>query len=142
MQINAMLRHRGGFTLVELIVTIVLVAILAVYAIPKFVNSDIAAARTAQDTVLVAARRAQQMAMDKGNIATVQLITDNSNHRARISYVEGGAQTIDFALPSELTVTDAVISYDVLGNATPATTLSVGGGRNVCIEATGYVYQC
>ncbi len=134
-------RHTG-FTLVELISVILIVAILAVFAIPRFIGSDSIEPRTTQDTLIAAARRAQQLAMNKGNAAAVQFVTDNTSHRARITYNEGGPQSIDYPLPETVTVNDVTVNYDVLGNTGATTTITLAGGRNVCIETTGYAHPC
>lgn len=131
-----------GFTLIELVTTILIVGILSVFAIPKFIGSSSVEPQTAQHLVLTAARRAQQLAMDKGTAANVQLTTDNTTHRARITYTDGGAQLIDYNIPASISITNQVFNYDVLGNAIPAAVISLSGGKNVCIEATGYARPC
>jgi MSHA pilin protein MshC len=136
---------QSGFTLIELVTTILIVGILAVFAIPKFIGTSSVEPQTAQHLVLTAARRAQQLAMNKGAAALVQLSTDNTNNRIRISYTDGGLQNIDFDIPTSVSMNggmDQTFNYDALGNATPAATISLTSGRDVCIEATGYAHPC
>ena len=131
-----------GFTLIELVTTILIVGILAVFAMPKFIGTSSVDPTTAQHLVLTAARRAQQLAMDKGAAATVQLTTDNATQIARITYTDGSAQVIDYNIPSSISMSNHVFNYDALGNASPAATITLSGGKNVCIEATGYAHPC
>jgi len=133
---------QSGFTLIELVTTILIVGILAVFAMPKFIGTSSVDPTTAQHLVLTAARRAQQLAMNKGAAATVQLTTDNATQRARITYTEGGVQIIDYDIPSSISISNQVFSYDALGNVSPADTITLSGGKNVCIETTGYARPC
>ncbi len=131
----------AGFTLVELIVVLLIVGILAAYALPRFLGPGASEAITARDTILMAARRAQQLAMNQGTGAGVRLVTDNAAHEVRIEYTDGTLQVLRFDLPADIAVTSVTVGYDGLGNA-PATTIAVAGAGSVCIETTGYARRC
>ena len=130
-----------GFTLVELIVVLLIVGILAVYAMPRFLGPDASEAITARDTILMAARRAQQLAMNQGSGAGVQLATDNTAHEVRISYTDGTLQRLRYSLPADIAVSTVTVDYDALGNATPVT-IAITGSDDVCIQTTGYAHRC
>jgi len=130
-----------GFTLVELIVVLLIVGILAAYAMPRFLGPDASEAITARDTILMAARRAQQLAMNQGSGAGVQLVTDNTAHEVRIDYTDGSLQRLRYPLPANIAVATVTVNYDPLGNAS-ATTITIAGSDSVCIEATGYAHRC
>ena len=130
-----------GFTLVELIVILLIVGILAAYAMPRFLGPDASEAISARDTILMAARRAQQLAMNQGSGAGVQLAIDNTAHEVRITYTDGALQQLRYSLPAGSAVATVTVSYDTLGNASPST-ITVSGSDNVCIEATGYAHRC
>ncbi|MHA1569404.1 MAG: pilus assembly FimT family protein [Alphaproteobacteria bacterium] len=144
-RIPAPSRPAAGFTLVELVTIILIVGILAAFAVPRMLGRSDVEPVTASNTVLSAAHRARQLAMTKGSAANVQLIPDSANNRIRITYTDPatGLQVLDFALPADITVSGPDIAYDGLGNASPApTTLSVDPGADVCIETTGYARLC
>ncbi len=130
-----------GFTLVELVAVLLIVGILAAYALPRFIGPDASEAVTARDTLLMAARRARQLAMNQGSGAGVQLVVDNAAHEARIEYTDGTPQTLRYPLPAAIAVGSVSVAFDGLGNAA-ATTITVAGSDNVCIETTGYAHRC
>ncbi|MGD8784434.1 MAG: prepilin-type N-terminal cleavage/methylation domain-containing protein [Thioalkalispiraceae bacterium] len=140
--------QQTGFTLIEMVTVIVILGLLAVVMIPRFMSPSNFDSRSSADTLISTLRQAQQLAMSKAPTANVTLTTDNTNKRIRITYTEGGAQTIDTAISSNITIQDRSISFTKNGEA------STGGGtldinitgtptpRRVCIEASGYAHAC
>jgi MSHA pilin protein MshC len=134
---------QSGFTLVELITVIVILSFLSITVLPRFLQSDSFQSRTTQDKLISVARQAQQLAMSKAVGANVQLITDNTNHRIRISYNEGVLQTLDTDIPSTTTISDNTLSYNKRGDLSGggAVDISINAGeRTVRIEASGYAH--
>ena len=134
---------QSGFTLIELITVILILGFLSVAVLPRFLQPDSFQSRTVQDQLISAARQAQQLAMSKAVSANVQLITDNSNHRIRISYTEGGSQVIDTDIPSATNITSTSVAYNKHGDLVGGSAVDIsinGGERNVRIESSGYAH--
>lgn len=136
-------KTQHGFTLVELITVIVILGFISVAVIPRFLQSSSFEARSAQDQLISAARQAQQLAMSKAVGANVQLITDNSNHRIRISYTESGTQTIDTAIPSAVSISNQTLSFNKRGDLSSGSAVDISvnsGAHTVRIESSGYAH--
>ena len=74
-----------GFTLIELVVTILLLAILAVFVAPKFLTQSSYSAYTLQDEFMAELRKAQMMALN------------NTDRCYRVSVTGAGYQTLHYA---------------------------------------------
>lgn len=61
--------HNTGFSLVELIITLVVISILAVTALPRFVGKDGTEEIATQDQIISVLRRMQTQAMQQTNTA-------------------------------------------------------------------------
>lgn len=144
----------SGFTLVELIVTILIVGILSISIAPRFFGVSSYEDRRAVDELLASLHHAQQMAMNRGgNIRftlnatyfTVDLSDgtplrnpDGSRHPSCLTPIcyrkdlNGVTTTISPA---------GSILYDGLGKPNASYTISVGS-KQIKIEAeTGYAHQ-
>lgn len=140
--------HRNsqhGFTLVELITVIIILGFVAVAIVPRFVQPGNFESRTASDTLISSLRQAQQLAMSKAVAANVTLTTDDAAKLIRITYNEGGVQTIDVNFPSNISMSSASITFRKNGEAalgSQAVFNITPNARNVCVEVTGYAHAC
>ena len=128
-----------------MVTVIVILGLLAVVMIPRFMAPSNFDSRTTADTLISAFRQAQQLAMTKAANANVVLTADNSNKRIRISYTEGGAQTIDVSIPNNVTITTTTIAFSKSGEANIGGQVSIAitpNARTVCVEPTGYAHVC
>ncbi len=85
-----------GFTLIELIMVIVILAILSAFAVPKFSDFDSQAKRAAQDGIIASLE-------SSARIAYAACLADAScNHRAASStvVVDGSTITLAFGYPA------------------------------------------
>lgn len=145
-----MSNHRfDGFTLVELIITIVVIAILAVTALPKFIGSSGTDALLVQDQMISFLRRMQTQAMQQTNTScSLQLSASELSPTGCTA-----AESFNLILPTDsgLGFSPATtLTFDSLGRLSPVpssvTTLTILSSgvpaANVCIETEGYIHPC
>ena len=133
-----------GFTLTELIVIVVILSILATVTASRFSNASAQQVLTARDNIVAGLFYAQQVAIARGNNATIEFIANISS----VTVEENGA-TLDssnypLTLPNGITLTpNATLVFDKLGRTTATSfTLSDGSGTSatITVEATGYAH--
>ena len=134
----------SGFTLVELVVVLVLLAILAAVIAPRFTGRADFDELAAADVVKQSLRLAQTLAMTRTNVATSLSIS--GTNPVSIDVQTGGVSAPGFPRRLEqISVTATTVGFDRLGapSATPTLTISgQGTPRRVCVAATtGYAYD-
>ena len=133
----------SGFTLVELIVTILIIGILSISIAPRFFNVNSYQDRKASDELLTALRYTQQIAMARGGDIQLNLQTDNYTIELTdgtdLRSPTGSAYPIFFDGVTTSTVT---IEYDGLGTRVPDNELDIIiGTKTIRIEqGTGYAH--
>ena len=135
--------RQSGFTLIELISTLVLVGVLSVTLLFRLGNVHSSAIQSSRDDLIAALFFAQQQAMMRENISLV--ITSNS-----ITVNENNAPIVvpnnPLPLPNGVAVTPVVLNYDKLGRTTATTITLTGSGNSsgvstrVRVEASGYAF--
>jgi len=121
-----MYSRQAGFTLIELIIAIIIVGILAVVAIPKFIDlsSNAQEAATASVAGALAAANASNYAARK---LSTTLGVSISNCTDVAGALQGGV------LPNGYTITSATVAADV----TVTCTLNGPGSTTATFNATG-----
>lgn len=144
-------RRDSGFTLVELVVTMVVLGILAAFALPKFFNLNTYQNRAAVDELATAIRYGQKLAVGSGCAVRVVLTTGTPGGYA-LQQPQSGCTAADFVNIAGHPVTNGnfagvnlaapstnIFTFDSLGRSSTAVNITIGG-RNIFITAeTGSV---
>lgn len=151
--------HQSGYTLVELVMTMVIVAVLAVVVAPRFADNDAFQSRGFADQVQAALRHAQKIAIAQHRFvcvafgaSSVTLTYDSTapstSHTTATcpgSNITGptGQSPYTVTAPSGVTLSDGTnFNFDAQGKPSAAQNISVSGyGTSITVEAgTGYVH--
>jgi len=143
---------QSGFTLVELIMTIVILGIIAVVAIPRFLDNNAFQTRGFADQVQASLRYAQKVAIAQHRFVctsfTVNSVALSTGTTAACgtpmdSLSEAGNYVI--AAPTGITFASVPtnFSFNALGSPSVAQTINITGASNAIIieSETGYVHQ-
>jgi MSHA pilin protein MshC len=147
---NNPLRH-SGFTLVELVMVMVLLAILSAVALPRFFERSAFQERGAFDDTLNAIRYAQKLAVAtncqtqfQSTATSYQIMTDNVCNAGAFTTQVRNPATNQLGLTDNLNglainAVPANITFFPLGNASADATIIIAG-RTIQIDAqTGFV---
>lgn len=138
----------AGFTLIELVVIILLLGILAVFAIPRVFDLDSYRTRAAYDEVAGAVRYAQKLAVASGCDVRVvisaggytlqQHVTDCTT--GAFTDISGHPVTNNTSIGAVLTPAPQSFVFNAMGRCDTGTSITVGGSETITIVAeTGYV---
>ena len=141
-----------GFTLVELIMTVVIVGILAVFAAPRFFGADIFKSRGFADQVQASLRYAQKIAIAQhryvcaaftSNSVTLTTGATAACGTPLVSPTGEPSYVINAPVGITFTIAPTDFSFNALGAPTnaPQTINIIGVTNSITIEAeTGYVH--
>jgi prepilin-type N-terminal cleavage/methylation domain-containing protein len=119
-------RHHGGFTLIELVACIVIMAVLAAIAAPRFFNNQPFTERGYTDEVVAALRAAREVAVSSGCDVQVTL-NPVAGYQALQRSLVGAACSGAWGVPVRLTNGDVLAGAPPSGAVlNPATTIVFG----------------
>jgi MSHA pilin protein MshC len=137
--------HQAAFTLLELILVVLVVAILSITIQSRFVSSRDFQQDAIVEQIIGAARLTQQLSMNDSSRNFVLVIQAN---QIDIQVDGNSINTTGFDFPinfgSQVTLSPlANISFNSLGE-TNAISLSVqmSTSSSICFEASGYIHPC
>jgi MSHA pilin protein MshC len=138
------LQQQRGFTLVELVMTIIIIGIMAAVVIPRVFDNNVFQARGFADQVKATLRYAQKVAIAQHRYVCVG-ISGNST----VTLTQGATTACTGALadqtplqtPSGISVSNATFNFDSIGKPSAAQSITVTGNAAITVEAeTGYVH--
>lgn len=148
-------RHRG-FTLVEMIVTLIIVALIAAVAGPTFFSLNAFQESGFYDETVSALRYAQKYAVASGCTVRVQTTATGftlyrpaavgncntpGSYTTPLADPSGNAATFTRTAPGGITLTAADFTFSASGTAsvTPSLAITVGNRQLTVIGETGFV---
>lgn len=159
----------GGFTVVELVVSIALIAIVAVSTSSRWFSADSFAADTIKSQLIAEARLAQRTALSNSDVVVHLVVSQSAGDwRYQIILDDGAVQTLmrsveidddqtAISVLAGTTISLGVgvsmdLSYDGLGNLSNITlggaagdtsngVAIAAGARNLCISPLGFAHD-
>ncbi len=144
---NAYKPRQNGFTLVELVVIILLLGILAAFAMPKLFNLSDYRTRAAYDEVAGAVRYAQKLAVASGCEVQVRISGNSYALQQHSTDCTSGAFTTISNHPItsntisgvSLTSSPSSFIFDAMGRSSGAVTVNIDSDSFTVIAETGTV---
>ena len=159
MKPNVVIQRKTGFTLVELVATLIILAVVSAVAIPRFFSNTVFGSRAYADQVAAMLRYAQKTAIAQrrpvwvnsnaaGTAICLTYAVDSGCTLANaVMSPENGSSSFVKNAPTGVTVSSSVsFNFSALGKPTPdaAVTMTVSGGglsTDIIVEReTGYVH--
>lgn len=136
---------QAAFTLIELIIVIIILAILASYVVSRFSSSDSFKQDAIIEQIISAGQLTQQLSMnDSSRSFSLSIQSNQINLLADASPFSAAGLEFPLVFDSSVTISPVVnISFDSWGE-TSATTISVqlGSTINICFESSGLIHRC
>ena len=134
--------QQHGFTLVELVMTMIIIGIIGAVAAPRFFDNNAFQSRGASDQIRAALRYGQKIAVAQRRSVDVII---SSAATANCGSGLNGAGMVACTISNQVTVTPALpqtYTFDALGRLTAGTLpIAITGAASINIAAeTGYVY--
>ncbi len=137
--------HLAAFTLLELIITIVILAILAVYVQSRFSSSSSYQENTVAEQIISAGQLTQQLSMnDSSRSFSLSIEANQINLLADGSPFSSGTMNFPLNFGSQVNLSPITsIIYSSMGETSDTTiSVQVDNTVQVCFEASGYIHQC
>ena len=147
--------RQRGYTLTELVITLVILGVLSAVAAPRFMDRGAFEDRGFSDQVVSALRYAQKLAVATGCEVQVSVAGGSYTLNQRITSCDTGAFTRAVSNPGSgetqytatapagvgLSATASPIVFNALGQASSATQVTTGGRIFQIVAETGLVYR-
>ena len=133
-----------AFTLIELIVVVILLAIISAYVFSKFSSSAGYRLDSTAETIVAAGQLAQQLSMNDSQRNFSLSVQANQINILENGSTFSGGDEFPIQFDSSITISPVTnITFDSLGQTTATTiTISSGSSVTVCFESSGLVRRC
>lgn len=133
-------RHGRGFTLVEMIVVVAIMALLAALAMPSMLgwvrNNKI---RTVSDSLQNGLRMAQAEATRRSRQVVFSLTDDTPNSTSYTAKASGSNWAISTVVPADSDVTAAFVEAGILRDV--GSNVVISGPKSICFSSIGRLVQ-
>jgi len=130
----------AGFTLIELVVTVALVAIVAAYAVPRFFQASTFQSRGFHDKATAVVRAAQKTAVAwRRNVfvcVTGPQITAGTPNTCATPLVRGSGGAITETAPTGVTLNTLTFGFDGLGRPVNSAGVLLGAVSTITFTST------
>jgi MSHA pilin protein MshC len=146
------IRRRSGFTLVELVMTMIIIGVLAVFVLPRFTNQLSFQTRGFVDQTLAALQYARKIAVATGRNVCVIAGSGGNTLSMTMASARGQSNSCTDVVsnPAAKWQTYSSVAYGSAlsttfradGSASAGASLTVSGDRTytIAVESTGYVH--
>ena len=135
-----------AFTLIELVITLIILGIVAIYVQSKFTSTASYKANSVIAQIISSARLTQQLSMnDSERIFSLEILSNQINLQDDVNgSLSVGSTNYPISIESGVTLFPATtISFDRLGETTNfVLNISAETTQQICFEASGYIHQC
>ncbi len=145
MRIPKPFARQTAFTLIELVITLLILGIVAIYVQSKFTSTASYKENTVIAQIISSARLTQQLSMnDSTRNFSLVILSNQIDLQADGNSLSVGNTNYPIVIENGVTLSPAAtINFDQLG-ATSNIVLNVSGKttQQVCFETSGYIHQC
>jgi len=137
--------NQAAFTLIELIVVVVILAILASYVTSRFSSSDSFKQDTIVEQIISAGQLTQQLSMnDSSRNFSLSIQSNQINLLADGTSFSAAGLSFPLLFDSSVTVSPtSTINFNSWGSTTPTRiSVQLGTSINICFEASGLIHRC
>lgn len=138
-------RNQAAFSLLELIVVVIILSIVASYALTRFSDSNDYQIDTIAEQIISAGHLTQQLSMnDSSRIFSLSIETNQIDLRVDgVSFIATGTE-FPLVFDDNLTLSPTSnIVFNSLGETTQLNlAIQLGNTVNICFESAGLIHRC